>query len=916
MNSSRTRAVRLLTGSAAGALALGALALVPAPATAAAVPDQTRLTTATQADPGAPAIDPARTFAKPVAFKKATKTTTVKNSKQLRKAVSKANRRTGTDKIVLTSNVRLKQGGGKGNGPLKGDIDVTDDLLLLGAGNVIDAKRVDRIFDVTSGTRLDLRNVSLVRGAPAAGESGGAVRGTGATVIARNVTAANNKVTGDGASGGAFFNDDGVLRVKNSTLARNSAVRAGGAIEANAGATRLDNTVMTANEAGAAPGNGGAIHLSGDGKVTVKKSGASNNVAAAEGGAFWNSEGGIFLVYSSSFAGNSAGGAEADNGGGALYNDGGVMYVVTSDLTDNSATGAAGSGGAILNNLGDLTVESSRMIGNAANRAGGAVEANGGTTRVVDSVMRANAAGSAPGNGGALHLSGAGDVLVSGGRVVDNTAALEGGGLWNSLTGTMEVAQVKVVGNTAAGAAADNGGGGLYNDGGELLVRGSELDSNTATGTAGSGGGILNNAGLLTVVNTTINGGSAPRAGGAIEANVGTTVITRSSLEENTAGPTPGNGGAVHLTGAGSVVVTASSFGANSATAEGGALWNSLTGTMSIERSEIIANTASGADSDQGGGGVYTDGGDLTITDSVIRDNSADGAAGSGGGVLNKQATVTISASSLTGNNAVRAGGAIEALEGSTTVDDGTVLSANLASASPGNGGALHLSGAGTVDVTDIRVVGNVAALEGGGLWNSAVGTMTVTDSFFSGNEAQGVLADNGGGALYNDGGSLTVSGSTFESNSATGTAGSGGAVLNNQGTLVVSDSVFSGNDALRAGGGIETSAGSVTLTDVDFDANTTGAAPGNGGAVHAGGANTVVYTGGTVSGNDAANEGGGLWCSNSGSFTATGIAFSANTAPDGADVYHQDPATPPTTSTCVVNGTMVPQGSGLPLAP
>ncbi len=752
--------VRLLTGSAAGALALGALALVPAPVTAAA-PDQARLTTAA---PGAVAA-----AEKGVAARKPVRTTTVKNNNQLRAAVAKANRRSGTDKIVLSSNVRLKNGNGRGTGPLVGDLDVTDDLLVVGAGKTIDGKNNDRIFDVGPGVRLEVRNVTLRNGAPAAGESGGAVRGTQATVVAKNVTAVNNQVDGDLASGGAFFNDQGTLRIKRSTVSKNTAVRAGGAIEANAGDTSVVTSDLLQNAAGAGPGNGGAIHLTGDGTVSVDKSTAKGNTAAAEGGAFWNSDMGIFTVSETTISSNVAAGVAADNGGGALYNDGGVMSVETSQLNNNFANGTAGSGGAILNNAGDLTVKNTQMIANNANRAGGAVEANLGSTQVTDSVMRANTAGSAPGNGGALHLTGAGDVAVSGGRVEDNTATAEGGGLWNSMTGTMSVTRVKITGNSAAGADADQGGGGLYNDGGSLSVTGSELDSNDATGAAGSGGGILNNGGQLSIDTTKVNSGTAQRAGGALEAVAGTTTITGSSFESNTAGPMPGNGGAVHVTGAGSVDVTSSSFGANTATAEGGALWNSATGTMSIDTSQILGNTASGADADQGGGGVYSDGGALTITGSTIDENAADGTSGSGGGVLNKGASLTI---------------------GSTT---------------------------------------------------------------------------------------------------------------------------FTGNDAKRAGGAIETAGGSVTLTQVDLAANTAGANPGNGGGFHAGGANTVVYTGGTVSNNTAANEGGGLWCGNAGNFIATGITFMGNVAPDGANVYHQDPATPATTSTCTINGTPIAQGSGTP---
>ena len=54
-----------------------------------------------------------------------------------------------------------------------------------------------------------------------------------------------------------------------------------------------------------------------------------------------------------------------------------------------------------------------------------------------------NVAGSNPGNGGALHLTGAGEVTFDGGAVINNRAANEGGGLWNSADGTMNVTDVR-----------------------------------------------------------------------------------------------------------------------------------------------------------------------------------------------------------------------------------------------------------------------------------------------------------------------------------------------------------------------------------------------------------------------------------------------------------------------------------------
>ncbi|CAN5317882.1 hypothetical protein BH20ACT3_BH20ACT3_03090 [soil metagenome] len=64
-------------------------------------------------------------------------------------------------------------------------------------------------------------------------------------------------------------------------------------------------------------------------------------------------------------------------------------------------------------------------------------------------------------------------------------------------------------------------------------------------------------------------------------------------------------------------------------------------------------------------------------------------------------------------NNANRAGGAIESSAGSTTTLTGVELTGNETGPTPGNGCGFHLTGAGTVTITDSTVVGNVAANEG-----------------------------------------------------------------------------------------------------------------------------------------------------------------------------------------------------------
>ena len=113
----------------------------------------------------------------------------------------------------------------------------------------------------------------------------------------------------------------------------------------------------------------------------------------------------------------------------------------------------------------------------------------------------------------------------------------------------------------------------------------------------------------------------------------------------------------------------------------------------------------------------------------------------------------------------------------------------------------------------------------------------------------------------------------------------------------------MSNNAAQRAGGGIETNGGSVDLDDVDLFDNDTGASPGNGGGVHVSGAGIVDYDGGEVRDNTASNEGGGLWNSALGVFTATNVVVCDNTAPVGPNVFTQPGGV------MSVNGNPVPPG-------
>jgi len=445
---------RTVGAASAGLLAL---ALAGVPATAASASGS-----GSAAVPGIAAAD--------VVFKPGTKAATVSTEQQLRKAVLRSNKRDGTQVIKLSADISFAKSRKKNGGAGVGDLDVTDDLVLNGAGQTIDANGVDRIFDVAEGAKLVLRKVTLTGGAPAATQSGGAISVAG-TLKAKSVTLTRNEVEGELASGGAVFNDGGKVVVVKSRLAGNTSVRAGGAIEALEGRTVVRGSALAKNSTGDEPGNGGALHLTGPGTVEVSNSKVVKNKAGAEGGGLWNSADGTMTVQNSVVSQNKVSGAEADQGGGGLYNDGGALRVTGSTVSKNKATGELGSGGGILNVSGFLEVADSSIAGNTSKRAGGGIETSAGTVELVDVELVENTTGKAPGNGGGLHVTGEAAVTYDGGTTVRNTAAAQGGGLWNSETGTLTVTDVKIRKNKAS--EKNN----TYNDGGVFTVDGEPVES-------------------------------------------------------------------------------------------------------------------------------------------------------------------------------------------------------------------------------------------------------------------------------------------------------------------------------------------------------------------------------------------------------------------------------------------------------
>ena len=154
------------------------------------------------------------------------------------------------------------------------------------------------------------------------------------------------------------------------------------------------------------------------------------------GGAFYAGEGEDVTCAWCVFENNTAVGDTPGQGGGAIFTAG-AMTLMQTDLRNNNAVTGSGNGGAVLvAPTGSLSVIAGTFDGNVANRAGGAVENNGGSASFEGILFSNNVAGldadtAAPGNGGAIHVSGDGTTMIQGGVAVGNLAFSEGGAFWN-----------------------------------------------------------------------------------------------------------------------------------------------------------------------------------------------------------------------------------------------------------------------------------------------------------------------------------------------------------------------------------------------------------------------------------------------------------------------------------------------------
>jgi hypothetical protein len=213
------------------------------------------------------------------------------------------------------------------------------------------------------------------------------------------------------------------------------------------------------------------------------------------------------------------------------------------------------------------------------------------------------------------------------------------------------------------------------------------------------------------------------------------------------------------------------------------------------------------------GGGIYVQGGDVTIRHSLVMSNTAFSENGGGGGGLNIEGgTVSLEYNTYQDNDAIGGGG--------VHVQHGTVTS--VGDRFLGNGafwsGGLEVWDADVV-VNDAIFQDNFAGNTGGAVAVIGPSKVVVEDSIIQDNQSANDF-EGGAGIFVNDpNADVTLARNLIVGNVASYNGGSGGGLRVQSGTVVAYQNTFTGNSG-AGGGAVEGGGGSLTLRHNRFVSN------------------------------------------------------------------------------------------------
>lgn len=284
----------------------------------------------------------------------------------LREAVIAANANAGADDITLPAGTYLLDIDPNGAGEdasARGDLDITDELILSGAGaatTIIDGAGIDRVIEMPGNTTVEISGVTIQNG-DAGSRDGGGIRNRNGVLKLTDCVIRDNKVP-FGCSGGMYFNGDALI-MRNTIITRNQASEVGGLLFETRGVeSTIVNSTVSENTATSIGGIG--VSLGDSGKLTITNSTISGNVAEEfVAGIYADVSGGTLSLVNSTISGNTL----AGNGCVATFDvSEGEAKLINCTVTDNTAEEV---GTCTIEIFGRVVLDSTIIAGNSPSEA-------------------------------------------------------------------------------------------------------------------------------------------------------------------------------------------------------------------------------------------------------------------------------------------------------------------------------------------------------------------------------------------------------------------------------------------------------------------------------------------------------------------------------------------------------------------
>ncbi len=814
-----------------------------------------------------------------------------------KKLKEEAAKTSGVSVIVIEGEIKATTDSGN-----SGEITIGRNLTIQGktgaASDKLDANGQNhRIFKVTVGKTLTLKNLTLTKGKPDTsdeGSNGGAIFAKGGTLNMTNCEVKGNKAD-NGGGGGIYATDDGST-VSSVTIS-----------DSTIGGTGADKNESGSND------SGGGICIGYGCSLTMKNTKVIGNKSDLSGGGIFADTKSTLSMEHCTVSGNSA-----YSSGGGIHAIG-KLTMTGCTVSDNETTGDSG-GGVYVSGTAEIKGGSTIYHNKAYVSGGGIYMASGSVTLInatiggdqyYDDTDLGKTKGNKAKDGGGIYVA-SGTLSIKDSTLSFNkstSGSTGGGGGINASNGTLNIKGCTFTHNDSGSGT----GGGIKADNITLTMTGCTLTHNNA---GGGGGGILTSgSSSLTMETCTLTDNVANfNGGGGVYASGNAFTMTDCTLTGNVANNNGGGGVYVAdgtFTMKGSSRITPSSgadenaIGKNEVFLKNGKMITvpaALTGTLPVAR--ITPATYASTTQVLTGGAVGSEHAKFTVTTEsgtpplvwTIKNN----------GYLQKP-PITIKGSDSLAWKKLK-----DAVAAADDEDVFTIIGEIKATNDTDNSGELEISknltikGRGVSAALDANKDGVNHPSTKHRIFKVTSGrTLTLQDLTLKGGEA-GINAPSdplasSGGAIRLNGGSASLSNVTISGCKAITTGGctgqGGGIYAEDGGTLTLNNSTIKDCEATASGGAICATGGTINLTGCTI----TGNKANNGGAIHinknGGGDATLIISGGEIGGRWAgepntasgtSGNGGGIYVEG-GNCTVTlkdGAKITGNTADEGGGIF------------------------------